>query len=196
MLVVASVAEEQIQALPETIRRYPPTQVVWLGGTHASYPARQLQAELAKAGIEPLSMEPGASLDLGSGARLHALAVTPRGGVLLLEWGSFRALLPLGVNQEVLSDLGAQPTQDMLRRGPVTALLLAESGYAPANPPEWLRRWQPQMALLSVAADDRDGRPDAEVLEALAGITLLRTDRNGWIEISTDGEQMWVEVER
>jgi predicted membrane metal-binding protein len=28
------------------------------------------------------------------------------------------------------------------------------------------------------------------------GINSLRTDRNGWIELSTDGEQMWVEVER
>jgi hypothetical protein len=28
------------------------------------------------------------------------------------------------------------------------------------------------------------------------GYTLLTTDRNGWIEITTGGEQMWVEVER
>jgi len=28
------------------------------------------------------------------------------------------------------------------------------------------------------------------------GITLLRTDRHGWIEITTDGEKLWVEVER
>jgi hypothetical protein len=34
------------------------------------------------------------------------------------------------------------------------------------------------------------------VLEALKGRTLLRTDRNRWIELSTDGEQIWVEVER
>jgi len=33
-------------------------------------------------------------------------------------------------------------------------------------------------------------------LEAIKGYTLLRTDRNGWIELTTDGEQMWVEVER
>jgi hypothetical protein len=26
--------------------------------------------------------------------------------------------------------------------------------------------------------------------------TVLRTDRNGWIELTTDGQQMWVEVER
>jgi hypothetical protein len=25
---------------------------------------------------------------------------------------------------------------------------------------------------------------------------FLRTDRNGWIEIATNGEQMWVNVER
>ena len=186
-LVVASVVDEQIQALPEMVKRYPPGEVIWLGGTHASQSARLLQAELAEAGIEPQSLEPGSSLDLGSGARLHLLAVTPRGGVLLLEYGNFRALLPLGVDQAVLADLDGLP---------VTALLLAESGYAPANPPEWIRRWQPSLALLSVAADDRDGRPDAEVLEALRGIMLLRTDRNGWIELSTDGEQMWVEVER
>jgi hypothetical protein len=33
-------------------------------------------------------------------------------------------------------------------------------------------------------------------LEALAGRDLLRTDRNGWVEVETDGEQLWVEVER
>jgi hypothetical protein len=38
--------------------------------------------------------------------------------------------------------------------------MLAESGYAPDNLPKWLSRWQPQIALLSVAADDRDGLPD------------------------------------
>jgi beta-lactamase superfamily II metal-dependent hydrolase len=40
-----------------------------------------------------------------------------------------------------------------------------------------------------------DGMPSKETLEAVEGYTLLRTDQNGWIELSTDGEQMWVEVE-
>jgi len=34
------------------------------------------------------------------------------------------------------------------------------------------------------------------VLDSLTGITLLRTDRNGWITVSTDGVGMWVEVEK
>ena len=51
-------------------------------------------------------------------------------------------------------------------------------------------------ALLSVAAGDPDGLSDPATLEALQGYNLLRTDRNGWIELSTDGNQMWVEVGR
>jgi beta-lactamase superfamily II metal-dependent hydrolase len=63
-------------------------------------------------------------------------------------------------------------------------------------PPEWIEQLHPQVALLSVAAGDRQGLPDAETLRAMEGYTLLRTDRDGWIELTTDGEQMWVEVER
>ena len=62
-----------------------------------------------------------------------------------------------------------------------TALLLSDCGYAPANPMEWI---------------DRERRPSPETLETVEGYSLLRTDRNGWIELTTDGEQMWVEVER
>jgi beta-lactamase superfamily II metal-dependent hydrolase len=78
----------------------------------------------------------------------------------------------------------------------VTALLLADSGYAPVNPPEWIAALNPQVVILSVAAGDSDGLPDQLVLDSLTGTTLLRTDRNGWITVSTDGIGMWVEVEK
>jgi hypothetical protein len=50
--------------------------------------------------------------------------------------------------------------------------------------------------LLSAAPEDREGRPDEEASQAPKGYPLLCTDQNGWIELSRDGEQMWVEVER
>jgi beta-lactamase superfamily II metal-dependent hydrolase len=91
-------------------------------------------------------------------------------------------------------------TLDALQADPslasVTALLLSGSGYAPANPPEWIAKLHPQLILLSVAAGDRRNLPDPETLQAVQGYPLLRTDQNGWIELITDGEQMWVEVEK
>jgi beta-lactamase superfamily II metal-dependent hydrolase len=39
-------------------------------------------------------------------------------------------------------------------------------------------------------------QPSPSILDALQGYPLLRTDQNGWIELTTDGSQMWMEVER
>jgi beta-lactamase superfamily II metal-dependent hydrolase len=49
---------------------------------------------------------------------------------------------------------------------------------------------------LSVSAADENGLPDGEVLKTLKDYALLRTDQNGWIDVSTNGTQMWVNVER
>ena len=190
-LVVAAVGEEQIGALPAVVERYPPDQVLWAGPQDGTPAARRLQEQLSQMQVEPLSAQTGQSLDLGQGARLQVLAAGPRGAVLLLKWRSFRLLLPVGIDFDMLEKLQADPSL-----APVTALLLAESGYAPANPPEWIEKLRPQVVLLSVAAGDRDGRPSPETLESVKDYTLLRTDRDGWIELVTDGEQMRVEVER
>jgi beta-lactamase superfamily II metal-dependent hydrolase len=53
-----------------------------------------------------------------------------------------------------------------------------------------------KISLLSVAARDATSLPSSALLESLQGYNLLRTDRDGWIELITDGEQMWVETAR
>jgi competence protein ComEC len=190
-VVVAAANDEQLAALPRNLERYPMQNVLWSGPPLGSVEARQLQASLGKAGVPITVAQTGHSLDLGSGAVLRLLAVSRRGAVLLLEWGSFRALLPIGLDFDTLESL-----QDDPELNAITALLLADCGYAPVNPPEWIAKLGPQVVLLSVGAGDSDGRPSPETLEAVSNYSLLRTDRNGWIELSTDGEQLWVEVER
>ncbi len=149
--------------------------------------ARFLLQRAAEKGIALHEARTGQALNLGQGAHLDVLAVTDRGAVLLLEWGSFRALLPIGLDFE---------TMESLDPGPQTVYVLAENGFAPLNTPEWLGKLQPEVAVLSVAAGDRDGLPDPETLEAVTGLSLLRTDQQGWIEFTTDGQQMWVEAAR
>ena len=190
-LVVAAGGDEQVAALPASLESFPPGNVLWAGPDAASYNSRRLQEQLSKDRVPVESIRTGQVLELGGGAKLHVLAAGQRGSVLLLEWGDFRTLLPVGLDFESMEALQADLTLT-----PVTALLLADSGYAPLSPPEWIARWQPQVVLLSVGAGDKLGRPDPETLAAVEGYTLLRTDQNGWIELSTDGEQLWVEAER
>ncbi|GAB4504456.1 MAG: hypothetical protein Fur0043_14500 [Anaerolineales bacterium] len=189
-LVVASTQENQVSGLPRVIQRIPPEQVLWAGNLEASYAARSLDAWLSDQGIPVTRARAGMELDLGQGAVLRVLNVNTRGAVLLLEWNTFRALLPVGMNFEALEELEYGKVI-----GKTSLLLLSDSGYAPISPPEWIAHLNPQVILLSVAAGDKDGLPDQALLENITDYPLLRTDRHGWIEVTTDGAQMWIRVE-
>ncbi len=78
----------------------------------------------------------------------------------------------------------------------MSVLSLADSGYAISNPPEWINNLNPELVVLDVSAADENGMPDTEVLDLVKDYDLLRTDKNGWIDVATDGRQMWVNVER
>ena len=129
--------------------------------------------------------EEGQSLNLGKGARLDVLSVSPRGSVLLLHWNDVRILIPAGAD----FDFFAKAIE------PVNVLLLPESGYGPLNPTEWIEKLQPDLILLSVEAGNRAGLPRQDLLEFLQPYELLRTDVHGWIEIVADGRNVWVETE-
>ena len=189
-LVIAGTREESLAALPQTLERFSPLGVLWAGERSAGYSARLLNRAFDRAVFPVTQAAAGHVLDLGDGAALEVLAVTEEGALLVLSRGNFRCLLPVGLDPESLAALLRDP-----RQPPVTALLLAGRGAADLNPPEWIARWQPQVLLLSVGGGDRDGYPDARLIQALQDYPLLRTDRNGWIELSTDGEQMWITVE-
>lgn len=190
-LIVASPNPEQVAALPASLERFPPGGVLWAGPESPNRAADYLRETLTTLEIPITLAAPGHSLNFGDGVSLRVLTAGSRGAILLIEWDHFRALLPLGAHEDDYESLRMGKNI-----GPVTVLVLAENGYAPLNPPDWITHLNPQLTLLSVAADDRDGRPDVETLDALGGYSLLRTDQHGWIHVSTNGKHMWVEIEK
>lgn len=160
------------------------------GPEQASFSSAALMERL-DAGEIPLSKaEEGQVLNLGDGATLKVVNVSSRGSTLLLQWNTFSMLLPVGANLDTLSAL-----ENGNAIGPLSVLLLAQSGYGPLSPPEWIDNLHPDLVVISVAAADKDGRPDADTLEILKDYSVLRTDQNGWIEVVTDGSRMWVSSE-
>ncbi len=190
-LIVASTNNNQLSSLPRLLDRYPPKNVLWSGNQQASFSSRDLDKWLTDHSIPVTQASEGQALDLGQGATLKVLSVSPLGATLLIEWNGFRALLPIGENFDTLDQLEYGNAV-----GPVTVLSLAQSGYAPLSPVDWIDNLNPQMTVINVASDDKDGLPDQETLDALGSRSLLRTDQNGWIEITTDGKDMWVQAEK
>lgn len=190
-LVVADIDNEDLAGIPGNLERFNPANVLWAGNTYGTRSASELWSELIFLSIPVTQAQVGQALDLGEGSTLQVHSIDNRGGVLLLEWDNFRLLLPMGADFDALRCI----QNDSAMRN-ISTMLLAESGYSPLNPPELIGYLHPQMAILSVAPADKTGLPSPETLQALEGYNLLRTDENGWIAITTDGSQMWVEVEK
>jgi competence protein ComEC len=190
-LVVAAPSDDQLLGAPRILERYPPGHVLWAAPDSTTGSAVSLRGALQSEGIPIVIAKKDQALDLGNGGRLSVLTIGSHGSILLLEWQDFRALLPLGAD---FDDLAALRNGKAVGR--VSALLLNGNGKAALNPPAWIANLQPQVVLLSVAAQDAQGLPSQEPLDALQGYTLLRTDLNGWVELSTDGKQVWVEVKK
>jgi competence protein ComEC len=110
--------------------------------------------------------------------------------VLLVAYGRFQALLG--------GDAGL-PVEVALRGrvGPVEVLKVGHHGSRGATGEAWLRELQPATAVVSVG-ENRYGHPSPEALGRLAaaGVEIWRTDREGTVSISTDGESFTVQARR
>jgi len=190
-LVVASTQENEVAALPRTLERFQPVSALWAGNNQASFSSQKLDEWLTSHAVPLREAQTGDELDLGDGAKLRVLSVSSSGAILSVEWNNFRVILPIGVNFDMFNKL--KNGKNLI---PVTAVLLAQSGYAPANPPEWLTTLKADVVILSVAAGDPDGLPSSELLTALKDANLIRTDASGWIDLASDGQNTWITVER
>ncbi|MEW6568500.1 MAG: ComEC/Rec2 family competence protein [Chloroflexota bacterium] len=188
-LIVAGTDDDQLAGLVGLTERVTVHRVL-LAGEPGGLPYQRLLQELGQRGIPLVPAQEGQRLDLGGGS-LDVLALGRRGAALRLIHGRFSLLLAPGADTEMIAQLQQQPGLM-----PATAVLLPDGGAARLNPAPWLRQLQPWVALLSLQAGDRRGLPDPETLDALIGTAVLRTDHNGWIELTSDGERLWVQVER
>jgi competence protein ComEC len=76
----------------------------------------------------------------------------------------------------------------------VFALKVAHHGSRSSSSPDFLAAAAPRIAVVSVGDHSRFGHPHPEVVDRLgrAGVRLFRTDRDGAVTLSTDGERVWI----
>lgn len=188
VLVLGASTPAALGGAPDVLARYRMglavhTRAPGFGGLFA-----EVYNTLIAQGVPRHQAEPGMTLDLGAGGRLHALADGERGSVWLLEIGKFRVLLPLGADRAAESALLSQGAPLA-----ATVLLTANQGADTATQQAWLDAVRPQLVIISHAAE----RPPAPaVRQRLAGYTVLTTAEHGHIYLSADGEHWWITTER
>jgi competence protein ComEC len=103
-------------------------------------------------------------------------------------------------NRHILlpGDMEARVERGLLQNGlPIKAevLKVAHHGSRTSTTPEFLARAAPRFGIISVGAYGRFGHPSQEVLQELrrAGVRTYRTDRDGAVMVSTDGNRLELE---
>ncbi|MBU2546919.1 MAG: DNA internalization-related competence protein ComEC/Rec2 [Proteobacteria bacterium] len=114
--------------------------------------------------------------------------------VLKVEMGRRSVLFP--------GDLEAEGVADLLARQPgrlrADVLLAPHHGSAAAMTPALLEAVRPEIVVFSAGPFNRFGfpSPDAQALVRAFGARIFRTDRDGAVTVTTDGESLEVETFR
>ena len=185
LLVVPSTEKYFVSALPEVVSRFPPRQVYWSGETDESRAAEDLYTFLSGKHTEIVPFIPGTQIDLSSGAQLVVFTCGEQGSVLELEWGDFQLLMPF------YQDYSTFNLDQVSRQvGPPSVLLLSGAALEQISWSSWFSTFNPELIVVSKQSADSltagQWGPDFPVIS---------TDRVGWVQLTTDGKSLWVQVE-
>ena len=194
---------DHLDGLASLLDRYEVEQALVTDVAGHSELYQQWEAELAEAQLVPTVGQAGMQLSLGDGVTATILNPGPASTsidepnnhsiVMHLQMGRISFLLPGDIEAPVERNL-------VFAEAPLTATVLKSPhhGSATSSSELFLEAVHPQIVVISVGEDNRFGHPSGEVLERYAelGLTVLRTDERGTVELSTNGERLWVETVR
>ncbi len=190
LVLLTHAHDDHVRGLLAVVERYQVRQVL-SGSTSkpaSSGVAAQWQQILQDRGIPLLPVAQPLQIDLGDGTLMQVLPSTVEGEAWLvgrLIWQDTSFLLT--------GDLEADGLLQLAHEGwplACTVLKVSHHGSADALIQDLLATLQPQLAVVSVGADNRFGHPANSTLELLSrqGVQTLRTDQAGDIEVIVDGQ--------
>jgi competence protein ComEC len=161
---------------------------------------RQWQTEVEETGLEPVIGQAGTRLVLAPDLLATVLAPLPessgndkpnnRSVVLHLQYGQIGFLFP--------GDIEAITERQLVRSGlpPATVLKSPHHGSNTSSTDAFLRASGARIVVISAGQDNSFGHPSPEVLARYAthGLTVLRTDEQGTVELITDGKKLWAKT--
>jgi competence protein ComEC len=194
---------DHLGGLPSLLDRYGVEQVLVTDVEGESELYQEWETELAEAHLTPAIGQAGTQLYLGQGVVATILSPGPiltgieeannHSIVLHLQFGQVSFLFT--------GDIEAVTEERLIRaKLPLSATVLKSPhhGSKTSSTEAFLETVNPHLVVISAGQDNKFGHPSPEVLERYAehGLTVLRTDQQGTVELTTDGQRLWVETAR
>jgi len=207
LVVCTQPQADHVTGLVDVLQRYNVERVLDPGVPYDSAIYQEWVRLIEIKGIEHIVARAGQEIDLGSGVRMEVLNppeslwegtshdVDNNGVVLRLSWGTVSFLFTADIRAEAELELIMQRAN--LK---ATVLKIAHHGSDTSTSERFLAAVDPEVAVISVGADNPFGHPSPGVLDRLIDRlgedNIYRTHTNGTIEFITDGEKLWVKAEK
>ncbi len=145
---------------------------------------------------EGIALEHGSIFTTDDGVAIEVLtppivvaSPNPQDSTLLLrlKYGDASFLITSEMSEEAIKQL--LHTESYFGS---TVLLLPSNGAERKSLAAFTAMVVPQVAVIAADAGDRAASPDDSVLALLRNLPLFRTDRQGSIEMVTDGKTLWI----
>jgi competence protein ComEC len=203
LVVLTHPEEDHLGGLVEVLTRYDVSLVLDSGQGCTSATCDAWRSLIEEKEIPYRRAEAGMGLELSQGVRLEVLHppaplmtntasdINNNSAVMRLQYGQFSVLLT--------GDVMAEAENTLLTSGrPLDSLVLKaphHGGDTSLTQP-FLEAVSPELAIISVGADNRFGHPSAVTLDKLGAIQTYRTDQDGSLELLTDGQRYWISTEQ
>jgi competence protein ComEC len=205
LVILTHPDQDHLAGLVEVLRRFQVRQVLYPDLDSESPLYDEWLELIEQKNIKTTIARTGHKANLSDGVTLKVLHppitsltgtesdIDNNGIVLRLSAGRVSFLLTADIGQAAEFRLIADRTE--LNS---TVLKVAHHGSDTSTTPEFLAVVAPQLAVISVGADNKFGHPKREVVDRLekklGAKNIYRTDQHGTIEFITDGEKLWVET--
>ncbi len=205
LVVLTHAHADHLAGLMEVLRRYRVKQVLSPDFDYDSPLYDEWRSLINRKNIIHTVAVAGQQIDMGDGVKIRVLNpqrphlsgtrsdIDNNGVVLSLSMDDINFLLTADIMWEQEFDLIARRI-DLTS----TVLKVAHGASNTSTTAEFLAVVNPQVAVISVGADNRFGHPAPDVLarleERIGAENIYRTDEPGTIEFITDGERLWVKT--
>ena len=207
LVILTHPSADHVTGLVEVLHKYKVKQVLYPDLDFESDIYDEWLRLIEQNNIEYTLAQAGQRIDLGKEVVIEVLNpqmplltgtqsdIDNNGMVLRISIGEVSFLLTADTMWEAEFEL-------ITRRANLTSTVLkvGHHGSGTSTSQEFLAVVNPQLAVISVGADNKFGLPTDEVMERLiqklGSDNIYRTDKRGTIEFITDGARLWVRVER
>jgi competence protein ComEC len=205
LVVCTQPQADHVTGLVEVLQRYKVNQVLDPGIPYETPVYQEWLRLIEDKEIEYNIARSGQEIDLGNGIKLEVLNppeslfegtsadVDNNGVVLRLSWDNVSFLFTADIRAEAEFELIGQRAS--LKS---TVLKVAHHGSKTSTTSQFLAAVDPEVAVISVGANNTFGHPATEVVDRLndrLGEDNVYQTKDGTIEFITDGEKLWVKTD-